>query len=116
MARDEIFGPIAAVLRVPDYDAALDAANDSDFGLSAGIVSPDPAKTEHFSQNAEAGMIQVNCPPRVWIFTRPLRAEKDHPMVRRKKAAIAASSLQWPRLYMRGVDDDASTAEGFSHT
>ena len=39
VARDEIFGPIAAVLRVPDYDAALNTANDSEFGLSAGIVS-----------------------------------------------------------------------------
>ena len=39
VARDEIFGPIAAVLRVPDYDAALNTANDCEFGLSAGIVS-----------------------------------------------------------------------------
>lgn len=42
---DEIFGPIAAVLRVPDYDAALNTANDGEFGLSAGIVTWDAAKS-----------------------------------------------------------------------
>jgi len=76
VARDEIFGPIAAVLRVPDYDAALDAANDSDFGLSAGIVSQDPATIEHFSQNAEAGMIQVNLPTAGMDFHAPFTGRK----------------------------------------
>jgi aldehyde dehydrogenase (NAD+) len=48
VARDEIFGPITAVLRVPDYDAAVNTANDSEFGLSPGIVSRDAAKIDHF--------------------------------------------------------------------
>lgn len=52
LVRDEIFGPIAAVLRVTAYDAALDAANDCEFGFSAGIVSQDLAKIDHFSQSA----------------------------------------------------------------
>lgn len=52
LVRDEIFGPIAAVLRVTAYDAALYAANDCEFGFSAGIVSQDLAKIDHFSQSA----------------------------------------------------------------
>ena len=76
VARDEIFGPIAAVLRVPDYDAALDAANDSAFGLSAGIVSRDTIKIDHFSQNAEAGMIQVNLPTAGMDFHAPFTGRK----------------------------------------
>ena len=38
IAREEIFGPVAAVIRVKDYDEALATANDTDFGLTAGIV------------------------------------------------------------------------------
>ena len=76
VARDEIFGPIAAVLRVPDYDAALATANDCEFGLSAGIVSSDAAKIDHFSQNAEAGMIQVNLPTAGMDFHAPFTGRK----------------------------------------
>ena len=76
VARDEIFGPIAAVLRVPDYDAALATANDCEFGLSAGIVSRDVAKIDHFSQNAEAGMIQVNLPTAGMDFHAPFTGRK----------------------------------------
>jgi acyl-CoA reductase-like NAD-dependent aldehyde dehydrogenase len=76
VARDEIFGPIAAVLRVPDYDAALAAANDSEFGLSAGIVTRDATKIDHFSQNAEAGMIQVNLPTAGMDFHAPFTGRK----------------------------------------
>ena len=76
MARDEIFGPITAVLRVPDYDAAVNTANDSEFGLSAGIVSRDTAKIDHFSQNAEAVMIQVNLPTVGMDFHAPFTGRK----------------------------------------
>ena len=75
-ARDEIFGPIAAVLRVSDYDAALATANDCEFGLSAGIVSRDSAKIDHFTQNAEAGMIQVNLPTAGMDFHAPFTGRK----------------------------------------
>ena len=76
VARDEIFGPIAAVLRVPDYDAALAMANDCEFGLSAGIVTQDTAKIRHFTQNAEAGMIQVNLPTAGMDFHAPFTGRK----------------------------------------
>jgi acyl-CoA reductase-like NAD-dependent aldehyde dehydrogenase len=76
VARDEIFGPIAAVLRVPDYDAALAMANDCEFGLSAGIVTRDTAKIDHFTQNAEAGMIQVNLPTAGMDFHAPFTGRK----------------------------------------
>ena len=76
VARDEIFGPIAAVLRVSDYDAALATANDCEFGLSAGIVSRDSAKIDHFTQNAEAGMIQVNLPTAGMDFHAPFTGRK----------------------------------------
>lgn len=76
VARDEIFGPIAAVLRVPDYEAALAFANDSDFGLSAGIVSQNQTRIDHFTQHAEAGMIQVNLPTAGMDFHAPFTGRK----------------------------------------
>jgi alpha-ketoglutaric semialdehyde dehydrogenase len=60
--RDEVFGPVASVLRVADYDEALAAANDTKFGLTAGIVTTSLAKAGHFRRNSTAGMVMVNLP------------------------------------------------------
>jgi alpha-ketoglutaric semialdehyde dehydrogenase len=62
IAREEIFGPVAAVLKVKDYDEALDIANDTDFGLVAGICTTSLKHAGHFRRNAEAGMAMVNLP------------------------------------------------------
>ncbi|MGR3701379.1 MAG: aldehyde dehydrogenase family protein [Paracoccaceae bacterium] len=61
-SREEIFGPCASVIRVADYDAALAAANDTDFGLSAGICTTSLKLASHFRRHAQAGMIMVNLP------------------------------------------------------
>lgn len=60
--REEIFGPVATVLRVKDYDEALATANDTSFGLSAGIATSSLKYASHFKRNAEAGMVMVNLP------------------------------------------------------
>jgi aldehyde dehydrogenase (NAD+) len=62
IAREEIFGPVAAVVKVKDYDAALAAANDTEFGLSAGICTTSLKYATHFKRNVEAGMVMVNLP------------------------------------------------------
>jgi len=58
----EVFGPVASVVRVPDYDAALATVNDTEFGLSAGICSTSLSRTTHFKRHARAGMVMVNAP------------------------------------------------------
>jgi alpha-ketoglutaric semialdehyde dehydrogenase len=60
--REEIFGPIASVVRVKDYDEALAVANDTPFGLSAGICTTSLKHASHYKRNAEAGMVMVNLP------------------------------------------------------
>lgn len=60
VAREEIFGPIAVTLRAKDYDEALAIANDTEFGLSAGICTTSLKYATHFKRNAEAGIIKVN--------------------------------------------------------
>jgi aldehyde dehydrogenase (NAD+) len=60
--REEVFGPVASVMRVRDYDEALAAANDTPFGLSAGICTQSLGRAMHFRRNAQAGLVMVNLP------------------------------------------------------
>ena len=60
--REEIFGPIASVIRTDDYEEALAVANDTEFGLSSGICTTSLKHASHFKRNAEAGMVMVNLP------------------------------------------------------
>jgi aldehyde dehydrogenase (NAD+) len=62
ISREEIFGPVASVIRAKDYDEALALANDTEFGLSAGIVTTSLKHASHFKRNAQAGMVMVNLP------------------------------------------------------
>jgi len=60
--REEVFGPVASVIRVRDYDEALAVTNDSEFGLSAGICTTSLKYANDFKRKAEAGMVMVNLP------------------------------------------------------
>lgn len=60
VAREEIFGPCAAVIRVESFDEALAVANDTDFGLSAGICTASLKHARAFRHGAKAGMVMVN--------------------------------------------------------
>jgi alpha-ketoglutaric semialdehyde dehydrogenase len=60
--RDEIFGPMAAVIRVKDYEEGLHVANDTEYGLSAGICTTSHKYARHFQANAEAGLVMINLP------------------------------------------------------
>ncbi|MCW5730414.1 MAG: aldehyde dehydrogenase family protein [Alphaproteobacteria bacterium] len=60
--REEIFGPVASVIAARDYEEALAIANDTDFGLSAGICTTSLKHASHFKRHAEAGMTMVNLP------------------------------------------------------
>jgi alpha-ketoglutaric semialdehyde dehydrogenase len=62
ISREEIFGPVAAVIRVKDYDEALAMANDTPFGLCSGIVTTSLKHASHFKRNADTGMVMVNLP------------------------------------------------------
>ncbi|WP_198968781.1 aldehyde dehydrogenase family protein [Xylophilus sp. ASV27] len=60
--REEIFGPVASVIRVKDYEEALATANDTEFGLSAGIATTSLKYATHFKRHSQAGMVMVNLP------------------------------------------------------
>ena len=60
--REEIFGPVASVTCVADYDEALAAANDTPYGLSAGIVTTALKYASHFKRHSTSGLVMVNLP------------------------------------------------------
>ena len=62
ISREEIFGPVSTMIPARDYDHALAIANDTDFGLCAGICTTSLKRASHFKRNAEAGMVMVNLP------------------------------------------------------
>lgn len=62
IAREEIFGPVATVIRADDYDHALALANDTEFGLSSGICTQSLKRATHFKRHVQAGMVMVNVP------------------------------------------------------
>ena len=62
VAQEEIFGPCAAVIKVDDFDQALAVANDSPFGLSAGICTASLRYARAFKRGVKAGMVMVNLP------------------------------------------------------
>lgn len=60
--REEMFAPLACVIPVASYDEALHVVNDTNFGLTAGIVTTNLARATHFRRNAQAGCVMVNLP------------------------------------------------------
>jgi aldehyde dehydrogenase (NAD+) len=60
--QDEVFGPVASIIRVKSYDEALEVANATPFGLSAGICTASLKHATHFQRNAESGLVMVNLP------------------------------------------------------
>jgi aldehyde dehydrogenase (NAD+) len=62
IAREEIFGPVLSVLRVKDFDEALQVANDCEYGLSSSVFTNDAARIFRFVDEIETGMTHINSP------------------------------------------------------
>jgi aldehyde dehydrogenase (NAD+) len=62
ISKEEVFGPVANIVRVADYEAALAMANDTEFGLSAGIATTSLKYANHFKRHSQAGMVMINLP------------------------------------------------------
>jgi len=62
IAREEIFGPVLSVMRVSDFDEAMQVANDTEYGLSSSIFTNDAARVFRFVDEIETGMTHINSP------------------------------------------------------
>jgi len=90
ISREEIFGPVASVIRVKDYEAALATANDTQFGLSSGICTTSLKYATHFKRNAEAGMVMVNLPTAGVDYHVPFGGRKGSSYGPREQGRYAA--------------------------
>jgi aldehyde dehydrogenase (NAD+) len=87
--REEIFGPVASVIRVRDYEEALHVANAVDFGLTAGICTTSLKHASHFRRHAEAGMVLVNLPTAGLDFHVPFGGRKASSLGPREQGTYA---------------------------
>ncbi|WP_394560523.1 aldehyde dehydrogenase family protein [Aquipseudomonas alcaligenes] len=90
ISREEIFGPVANVVRVADYEAALAMANDTEFGLSAGIATTSLKYANHFKRHAQAGMVMVNLPTAGVDYHVPFGGRKGSSYGPREQGRYAA--------------------------
>jgi aldehyde dehydrogenase (NAD+) len=86
---EEIFGPVAAVIRVKDYDEALAVANDTPFGLSAGIATTSLKYASHFKRNSTSGLVMVNLPTAGLDYHVPFGGRKKSSYGPREQGAYA---------------------------
>ena len=88
--QEEVFGPVASVIRVRDYEEALSVANHTQFGLSAGICTTSLKFASHFKRNAEAGMVMVNLPTAGVDYHVPFGGRRKSSYGSREQGSYAA--------------------------
>ena len=88
--REEVFGPVATVIRVESYDEALAVANDTPFGLSSGIYTGSLKHATDFRKKSQAGMVMVNLPTAGVDYHVPFGGRKGSSMGSREQGRYAA--------------------------
>ena len=87
--REEVFGPVASVIRVKDFEEALAVANDTDFGLSSGIITTSLKHAAEYRRRAEAGMVMVNAPTAGTDYNVPFGGTKGSSYGPREQGSMA---------------------------
>lgn len=77
IAREEIFGPVLAVMRARDFDDAMRIANNIPFGLSASIQTTNLSRVFEFIHRSEAGLLTINLPSAGVEYQLPFGGTKD---------------------------------------
>ncbi|WP_413250245.1 aldehyde dehydrogenase family protein [Sinomonas flava] len=101
---EEVFGPVAAVLEVPDYEAGLAAVNSSRYGLTAGICTDSLALATDFAARAQAGVVKVNRPTSGLDLNAPFGGVKDSSTnTFREQGRSAVEFYTWGKTVYLGV-------------
>jgi aldehyde dehydrogenase (NAD+) len=87
--REEVFGPVASIIRVKDYDEALAVANDTEYGLVGGICTTSLKYASHFKRNVETGMAMVNLPTAGVDYHVPFGGRKNSSYGSREQGELA---------------------------
>lgn len=87
--RDEVFAPIACVIKVKDYNEALATLNDTNYGLVGGICTQSLKSATHFKRNAQTGCVMVNLPTAGTDYHVPFGGRKDSSFGSREMGSYA---------------------------
>lgn len=107
----EMFGPVLQLIRVADFDAALAEANNTRFGLSAGLIGGDAALYDRFWQASRAGVVNWNRPTNGAASNAPfggIGLSGNH----RPSAYYAADYVAWPVASLEADSIEGSIATG----
>lgn len=88
--REEMFAPLTSVIKVSGYEEALAVVNDTNFGLTSGIVTRDIARATHFRRNARTGVVTVNLPTAGTDYHVPFGGRGDSSYGPREQGKAAA--------------------------
>ena len=88
--REEMFAPIACVIKVGSYEEAIATVNDTNFGLTSGIVTGSLARATHFRRNARSGCVMVNLPTAGTDYHVPFGGRGDSSLGPREQGRYAA--------------------------
>ena len=90
--REELFAPMACVIKTGSYEEALAQVNDTRFGLTAGIMTGSLSRATHFRRNARVGCVMVNLPTAGTDYHVPFGGRGDSVTARASRAATRSSS------------------------
>ncbi len=88
-AQEEIFGPVLAVIRARDFDHAVELANDTRYGLTAGISTRSLRYAHEFCERSETGLVNVNLPTAGVEFQVPFGGDKESGVGGREQGGAA---------------------------
>lgn len=88
--REEMFAPLTSVIKVDSYDEALSVVNDTNFGLTSGIVTRSLARATHFRRNARTGVVTINLPTAGTDYHVPFGGRGDSSYGSREQGKAAA--------------------------
>ncbi len=88
--REEMFAPLTCVIKVASYEEALEVVNDTNFGLTSGIVTQSLARATHFRRNARTGVVTVNLPTAGTDYHVPFGGRGDSSYGSREQGKAAA--------------------------
>jgi acyl-CoA reductase-like NAD-dependent aldehyde dehydrogenase len=101
VVREEIFGPVVALLRAGSFDEALTLANDTPFGLTAAVFTQDLGRALRFARDARAGVVKVNQESAGLELHVPFGGTKDSSSGSREQGRAAREFFtEWKTVYI----------------
>jgi aldehyde dehydrogenase (NAD+) len=102
IAREEVFGPVLAVIKAKDFADAMSIANDTEFGLSASIQTQNTARVFEFINNIEAGLVTVNLPSAGVEYQLPFGGTKGSSFGPKEQGPAALDFYSdWKTIYLK---------------